>query len=478
MKEIEKYDAHIQKLMNEIEEHTGDWSTLVQCYNQMALLFQYQGDMTNAIDSFLAGIDMAEEHPDGISGGIYMNFSALCEEAGDYEKALFYRVKSFHMYERFPESEYRNDSLMAVASMTLRLYLKMQNLEAARKEFELIRQLQEKYGLISNGFEVYVNQLQYISMIQDKEKEDEMLKKTLESFWSCEELLEYTDECQELVSYLKKCEKYDLLEQVLDHISEKFKIDSEYTENINDICLRVLSEKIELYKILGNEEKQFKELKKFFEIEQKLSKERKESVRTMLRLRSTLRQTEIEKMFLTQQADMDALTGIPNRRKMNEQADRLCEQAVKDRQVFGVAMLDIDHFKDWNDTFGHHVGDQCLVALADILKGQTDDSQWAFRYGGDEFMLLFYNLPEEEIIRRTKQIQEQMLAEGRKLGLESLTVSIGIANWMPRKGNRIWDYTSTADQALYEAKKAGRNRVLLVHGSHELNKKKEGTIAC
>lgn len=456
---------------------TEEWELLVRCYSRLGLAFQGAGDVTNAIDSFFAGIDIAQEHPVSETGAIIMNFSAFCEAAGDYERALYYRVRSFGLIEEMPESESRNDYITAISAMLLRLYMKMGDSEHAKEEAERLDHLLEKYGKSSNGFEVYVNQLIYVQEFGDAAREQELKDQTLYAFLTCENLIEYFDECIGLISYLKRTEDYELLEKVLNHMTDTLERDFKDTETTREHSMKVLAEKIRLYQKTGDEEKQYKELQKYFMLGGKHMESQQESTRSLISMRSTLRQAEIEKMFLMQQADMDALTGIPNRRRMNEQADHIFAKAAREQTAFGMAMLDIDHFKQWNDTFGHHIGDQCLTALAEILKTQTDEKLFAFRYGGDEFMLLFDDMDDQEILQRAGQIQEKVIAAGRKFGFEALTVSIGIANWIPRKGNQVWDYASTADQALYWVKRKGRNNVRLVQRNKEISEE-NGEVAC
>lgn len=456
---------------------TEEWEILIKCYSYLGLAFQGAGDVTNAIDSFLAGMDIAEEHPVPETGGIIMNFSALCESSGDYERALFYRVRSFGMFEEMPASEKRDDYITAISAMLLRLYMKMDDEVHAKAEAEHLEELLKKYEKTTNGFGVYVNQLLFAQKYGEGQGEQELKKKTLDAFLQCENLIEYFDECAGFIRYLKLAEDYELLEKVLVHMTDTLEREYKDTETTREFSLKVLAEKISLYQRIGDDKKQYQELQRYFVLEEKRMKSQQESTRSLIQLRSTLRQAEIEKMFLMQQADMDALTGIPNRRRMNEQADQIMAKAEREQTSFGMAMLDMDHFKQWNDTYGHHTGDQCLVVLAEILKEYMDGKQFVFRYGGDEFMLLFDDMTDHEIMQRCRKIQEAVKVAGNKLGLDTLTVSIGIANWIPRKGNKVWDYASAADQTLYWVKRKGRDDVRLIHQMKELDEE-NGEVAC
>lgn len=381
------------------------------------------------------------------------------------------------MFEEMPASEKRDDYITAISAMLLRLYMKMDDEVHAKAEAEHLEELLKKYKKTTNGFEVYVNQLLFAQKYGEGQGEQELKKKTLDAFLQCENLIEYFDECAGFMRYLKLAEDYELLEKVLVHMTDTLEREYKDTETTREFSLKVLAEKISLYQRIGDDKKQYQELQKYFVLQEKRMKSQQESTRSLIQLRSTLRQAEIEKMFLMQQADMDALTGIPNRRRMNEQADQIMAKAEREQTSFGMAMLDMDHFKQWNDTYGHHTGDQCLVVLAEILKEYMDGKQFVFRYGGDEFMLLFDDMTDHEIMQRCRKIQEAVKAAGNKLGLDTLTVSIGIANWIPRKGNKVWDYASAADQTLYWVKRKGRDDVRLIHQMKELDEE-NGEVAC
>ena len=125
------------------------------------------------------------------------------EDSGDYERALFYRVRSFGMFEEMPASEKRDDYITAISAMLLRLYMKMDDEVHAKAEAEHLEELLKKYEKTTNGFEVYVNQLLFAQKYGKGQGEQELKKKTLDAFLQCENLIEYFDECAGFMRYLK-----------------------------------------------------------------------------------------------------------------------------------------------------------------------------------------------------------------------------------------------------------------------------------
>lgn len=167
-------------------------------------------------------------------------------------------------------------------------------------------------------------------------------------------------------------------------------------------------------------------------------------------------------------AYLDDLTGLPGRRALNEHLNRLGKK-------YCLAMLDIDHFKRFNDTYGHDAGDQVLKLVASKI-GKVRQGK-AYRYGGEEFCVVFSGRALEQTLQPLEELRQtieeislqlrsakrpQSNAQGRKqraprnisTGCVSVTISIGVADYQPRR-----DTLKAADTALYRAKAAGRNRI-------------------
>ena len=160
----------------------------------------------------------------------------------------------------------------------------------------------------------------------------------------------------------------------------------------------------------------------------------------------------------------DALTGLPNRRAFERAFAREIERARRARRGLGLALVDIDHFKAVNDELGHDLGDAVLREVARRLADALRETDLVARWGGEEFVLL---LPEvdagadEGLGLAVERVRERVAAFPVELGGErpprAVTVSIGLANLA--RGDQADDLLRRADQALYRAKRGGRNRV-------------------
>ncbi|RME24422.1 MAG: GGDEF domain-containing protein [Deltaproteobacteria bacterium] len=153
------------------------------------------------------------------------------------------------------------------------------------------------------------------------------------------------------------------------------------------------------------------------------------------------------------QARTDVLTGLANRRAMNQRLADLERRAVP----YAVIAADLDHFKRLNDTFGHEVGDRCLKVFAQVLRDSIRDTDLACRPGGEEFTVILPQVGLEAARQRAEEIRRRVEEASRGMGT-GFTASLGVAV-SPLHGDTAESVLRAADEALYAAKEAGRNRV-------------------
>ncbi len=161
----------------------------------------------------------------------------------------------------------------------------------------------------------------------------------------------------------------------------------------------------------------------------------------------------------------DGLTGIANRRNFDSHLEVEWKRGIRERQPLTLMLIDIDCFKAYNDHYGHLQGDDCLRRVARVLNEQTSRPRdLAARYGGEEFALI---LPHTDSAARTLGEQCRAAVNARTLPhvtssvASHITVSVGIACQIPQRGSQPTELIAMADQALYQAKRNGRNRVML-----------------
>lgn len=164
---------------------------------------------------------------------------------------------------------------------------------------------------------------------------------------------------------------------------------------------------------------------------------------------------DVERLAIT-----DPLTGVFNRRYLEKRLNDEVTKAKTYKNCVSVVMADIDHFKRINDTYGHSIGDEVLKNLALIFRANIRESDIVARYGGEEFVMVLTNVSKYDAFRVAERIRLEIQDTSfEEIGVpERITVSFGISNF-PEDGEEVLDLLIKADQALYQAKSLGRNRV-------------------
>jgi diguanylate cyclase (GGDEF)-like protein/PAS domain S-box-containing protein len=171
---------------------------------------------------------------------------------------------------------------------------------------------------------------------------------------------------------------------------------------------------------------------------------------------------------LREQSIRDPLTRLFNRRFLEESLERELQLAVRRNQSVAVLFLDLDHFKKFNDTFGHDAGDMVLQSLADMFRNFFRSSDICCRYGGEEFAIVLPDSSSEDAVIRADGLRaavKNMRLQYKKQKLGSLTLSVGIAVF-PEHCSTAAELLKIADQCLYESKARGRDVVTLAHPQH------------
>ena len=158
----------------------------------------------------------------------------------------------------------------------------------------------------------------------------------------------------------------------------------------------------------------------------------------------------------------DGMTGLYNRRFLEEFIDTFMNQAKRKEETYAILMIDVDFFKSVNDTYGHDVGDEVIVKLAEVMQSSIRESDLAIRYGGEEFVVMLHNATDEGALKVAELIHQSFANTIFDIGNgETIqkTMSIGVSKF-PKDGDSIWKCIKFADTALYVAKTTGRNKIV------------------
>ena len=164
-------------------------------------------------------------------------------------------------------------------------------------------------------------------------------------------------------------------------------------------------------------------------------------------------------------AQIDPLTGLNNKGTINQRLTVLFNENKKQLKYLAIGFIDIDHFKRFNDNYGHQAGDDVLKIVADILKSLTRPNDFVARYGGEEFLFILYDTNENGVRGFSERIRLEIEKKGQLLKnrfpKQSLTASIGVVMYQ-QKYSDYFAMIDAADEAMYQSKSDGRNRVTVL----------------
>lgn len=159
-------------------------------------------------------------------------------------------------------------------------------------------------------------------------------------------------------------------------------------------------------------------------------------------------------------ADLDALTGLANRRTLEREVDLAAERLERHGNKFAVLFIDVDHFKSINDSFGHQVGDDVLRMVARTLDGATRDADLVGRWGGEEFVIVAPGLSRKRAVLLGERVRRLVRTAWLQSGSNRIRVSVSIGVAQAVAGDLGTNVVARADRAMYRAKRLGRDRVI------------------
>ncbi len=426
-----------------------------RCHFHLALTYHYLGDHASSLEHAIASVELLDAtSPPGLRLNHLIRLANSLAEAGSVTEAR----------ERYAQAEE-----LAVASGDLtRQLLVLNNL--AYTEYE-VGDLQRAWAVVGRmhaaagalGRDFLITELDTIARIQmsrgDHAAAERTVQGALDGSPSWYEMHDLADAALTLAKAQRLQGGVDRAQASLDRCRELCE-----KRELTGVHLRVLAEQAELYATIGDYRSAYEEFKRFHAADEHLRSTQQEA-------RARTRQTMFEVAEARQdaaryheQARRDPLTGLHNRRYVDEQLAPAIARAAKAGSPLTVALVDLDHFKKVNDTLSHHVGDQVLVAVAALLAdAQTElaPAGFAARLGGEEFLLVLPGLSMEattpglDALRRTIKSHSWQALTGEL----PVTVSIGAicADEGPCTSASL---LAEADRRLYTAKRTGRDRVI------------------
>ena len=453
-------DGMFRNLISAVDnlEKAGVHELEASAYNLLGIMSVNQGNAHFALDYYLTGLRICEQYQIKEEKGLFQyNIGSLYFKYQEYEKARSYFVKSRRLMK---DSEMQFYTDVSIASCYLEEgNLKKANDCASEAGEHYVHSMDEVTRLYFWCFQARLCQCR--QNLEEREYYIDKITRTINENMPIMEIFE------DLYMYCKM-----LLETGHDSELGKMILIMERVVEQADILqlrMRLLGLKIELYKKNGEQDDYLKAAAFYYELGKLAEQEERYVINSIMGTRFSLEkekkhidQIERENKELQQKSEMDPLTGLANRFRLNEYAEKAFQNAAVEGYILGIEILDIDFFKEFNDNYGHQRGDECLIRVADALRKLTVQGNiFCARYGGDEFILIYEKYDREEIQRLSGLLKEEIAAMKIKHQFsrvsDEVTLSQGICFGIPKEDQRVWDYLYQADKMLYKVKQNGRN---------------------
>lgn len=466
------YRKFNQNLLKAIEylQAEGDKEHLARCYNLLGIDSLNHGNSEMALDFFMRGIKYCEDLPDSaIPGFMEFNIGHIYYTCDDMKSALSYVRSAYKNIRRNRRESLYYRNILFCHLMQTGCYIKLGKRDSVLKCLESIRKLSQSPNCneeIMGSIPVLDTKMRACHFLGDKEGFDKC-------FNALNEMIRNNNfSLDDMEDVFNTARFYLSIGMVEDAIRI-----ARYTENslgdinISNIRLNHARLRCEIYQMTNDNKARQAALEDFFRYTQEFEKEKMESYKFFARMREKLARIEKENNMLQKKAQTDELTGLGNRYGLNQFADHAFEKAYGRGRHLAVELLDVDNFKAFNDTYGHQVGDLCLKHIAGAIKQLCDSRSGihGFRYGGDEFVIIYENMKDDRILECARVLREKVADipdEIKKyIGDKKVSISQGIRNSVPQETSKLWDYMYAADNALYDVKKSKKGEIALLHSA-------------
>lgn len=442
---------------------------LARTYNMMGAVSDWQNNSSIALLYYYTCMQHADRHGYRyVRGMAEINIARMLTRIKEHSQAIEYYNRSILDFANTEETMRRNGHI--VKGMLLCGFCHME-LQEIPQVIGLWKQIQEYIQKHSSGFYSQIMLLAYEVCAREAQGKQQLAEEALERWMASIQNKKDVDEVSDIIvgmfNLMERMGKETQIEELI-WLFEQLGV-----EDYPSMSLDIYPYKIMRLLQRGKTEDYIRYTRHYFRLYEQYQEDNRSTTVRVLELQEKLRKVEQEQddmqadnARLASMALYDSLTELPNRTYLNEYLVQTFERAQRENRLIGVELLDIDFFKQFNDIYGHLAGDRCLETVAEVLKEIRSNSIFCARYGGDEFMIIYFGMTSEEICevmeRIQQKIREKAIPHAASQASEVVTVSQGTFNRVPERKNREWDFRKTADIALYQAKSKGRNGYCLL----------------
>lgn len=430
--------------------------------NVLSLIYEELGNDPLALQFQLDALDIAlDENAYDIAAEQYNNLGSKLLNAKAYERALYYFEQTIETSKKAQEANLYQDivlySLHIVVQMNMAIaYCKLGNIEQAKKHYELSKEYLPQVSSKGLLFSYLAFEALFFVRIGEPEKADQFVDPLMEGLEGTPYTSDYLEVILDVIEFFEKKGDIERWEKVLKTLEERQGDDSGI-----QMRLETLNQWLIFYKATGKTDEYREACVKYYELSLEKAQLDAEREANSIELSAEMRTAIREKREADTLINMDPLTGIGNRNKMLADSALLIENSVSTRAPIAIGLLDIDFFKESNDTYGHTEGDKCLKAVAKIIQENIGDNGSVYRYGGDEFLVLMTTNDVDFINGIGKKIKDSLkvarIPNERSPICPYVTISQGYTLAIAEPGDSIDSLVKLADRVLYSVKRLGRN---------------------
>ena len=476
--QFEKFQNSLKQAIHSLLR-SNDYELLARSYNFFGINAQINDAYDVAYTYYMNALQFTnEEESPSVTGIVIHNLANFYYEIGDYQIAKKYFHKALKLIKENKDDPLYHRNLIIACLSDGTNSLAMKDLAAAKKTHLIIKKELKNID-INKHRDVYISTLFFETRIalnsKDKTGADEKLKYIINSL--NEEAMSFveTNDVVDFCKFLISKNKLDAVGKIISIVSPLI-LQSDMTH-----AQRLLTElKIDYYDKINDDKKLEEALRNRHNLliaqkdeKEKIYKYSMSLISLVADLQEERNAVRLENEHLQIQILMDDLTGIANRYALDQELSQAFERIYKTKETLGIEILDVDDFKNFNDTYGHQAGDFCLSKIGNILKNiSKDEGIFCARYGGDEFVLIYEGKSDKEIKNIAKRIDFEVKEGINQINNikinKQVTVSQGICNDIPRIKSKPWDFLKEADIALYSIK-GKRNSVIPIRKLPEFN---------
>ena len=443
----------------------GPYEYIARAYNMLGVIAQSQDNIAMAMEYYDDAIRYCEEYElDYVHAMVFSNVADSYYRLGQNDEALQYFEKAEDYFLREKQGIFFWNNLLLNVVGAMNCLVGLGRNEEVFSRGEQMEEVAEHIDGERRPELVLASARGTIAWLKGDMQKAYFYVKEAGRALNGTGILESYDNMLDYLNLLVRMKCYDELLEATDRLVKQMDNmqDSDFRLQLLKIRLQYCSEQMTAKQ--QSEEMQY--FLKVYEIKRRLSGETALKSLGMRREFQKIKEKQYELKLqnkkLLRNSLHDVMTGLPNRAYLNQHAEESFEEAFHRQKALGVCLMDVDCFKQLNDRYGHVAGDKSLMAVAEVLKViNRKEDVFCARYGGDEFILLFYDRTREEMERILGEIRSMV---GR-LGIpnedswvdSNVSVSIGGICRIPGSADRLWDFLAAADETLYRIKREGRN---------------------